>query len=296
LNNYSAAEIEQLKAHECRYMALGFHVGVKSKLPHVHIALEYKSVRVMPKFNKRIHWDERKGTLRQALDYLNKEDKLEERGDRPRLDQKIATTFEDMYEDAKQGIIHPQTMIYVRYRNYFDNLANAAQLPYTWDGELNTKNLWLWGPAGTGKSSFVVNAARAEGKTVYKKRKNKWWDGYVGQDYVLIEDIDPKDCEFLTSMIKEWADRQDFLGEVKGGTIRIEPRYRLVITSNHSMVKCFPDEADLEALERRFEIWHLTKRVGQVAAPPRPANPTPPSTQTYESQTEGAQNISSSWN
>ena len=40
----------------------------------------------------------------------------------------------------------------------------------------------------------------------------------------------------------------------------------------------------------------IAKRVGQVAAPPRPANPTPPSTQTYESQTEEAQNISSSWN
>ena len=36
-------------------------------------------------------------------------------------------------------------------------------------------------------------------------------------------------------MIKEWADRYDFLGEVKGGTIRINPTYRLVITSNHSL-------------------------------------------------------------
>ena len=111
LNNYTDAELELLKAHECRYMALGFHVGLKSHLPHVHIVVEYKSARARPKFIKRIHWEVRRGNLKQALDYLNKEDKLEERGDRPRLDQKISTSFEDMYEDAKKGVIHPEWVL-----------------------------------------------------------------------------------------------------------------------------------------------------------------------------------------
>ena len=51
LNNYSNAELDQLKAHECWYMALGFHVGLNSHIPHVHIDVEYKSDRVRPKFN-----------------------------------------------------------------------------------------------------------------------------------------------------------------------------------------------------------------------------------------------------
>ena len=203
LNNYTDAELDELKAHVCRYMALGFHVGLKSHLPHVHILVEYKSARAMPRFNKRIHWEKRRGTLKQALDYLNKEDKLEERGDRPRMDNKISTTVEEQYNDALQGIVHPESAIYIRYRSYFDHIANAKLPPYKFTGELDTKNLWIWGETGTGKSGFVVDAAAAEGKAVYKKRKNKWWDGYIDQGYVLIEDIDEGDCQFLTSMIKE---------------------------------------------------------------------------------------------
>jgi len=256
LNNYTNAELDELKAHECRYMALGFHVGLKSHLPHVHILVEYKNAKTMPRFNKRIHWEKRRGTLKQALDYLNKEDKLEERGDRPRMDNKITSTVEEHYNDALQGIVHPESAIYIRYRSYFDHIANAKLPPFKFTGELDTKNLWIWGETGTGKSGFVVDAAAAEGKAVYKKRKNKWWDGYIDQGYVLIEDIDEGDCQFLTSMIKEWADRYDFLGEVKGGTIRINPTYRLVITSNHSPEECIKDPKDLAAILRRFEVWN----------------------------------------
>ena len=57
LNNYTVQELEQLRTHECRYMALGFHVGLKSHLPHVHILIEYKNAKVRPIFNKRIHWE-----------------------------------------------------------------------------------------------------------------------------------------------------------------------------------------------------------------------------------------------
>lgn len=272
LNNYTTSELEQLRTHECRYIALGFHVGLKSGLPHVHIDIEYKSARARPKFNKRIHWEKRRGTLKQALDYLNKEDKLEERGDRPRLDARIVTTVEEHYEDALKGIVHPEQPVYIRYRNYFDHIANAHKPPFTWNGDLADKNLWIHGPTGTGKSTFVLDLARTAGKFCYKKRKNKWWDGYVDQEFVLIEDIDPDDCKYLTSMLKEWSDRFDFLGEVKGGTLRIDPSFRFCITSNHSMEDCIPNPKDLAALKRRFHVIELTElRDPNVAAPPCPS-------------------------
>ena len=241
-------------------MALGFHVGLKSGLPHVHIDVEYKTMKARPVFNSRIHWEPRRGTLKQALDYLNKEEKLEERGDRPRLNTSIATNFEEMYEDAKKGVVHPECMMYARYQNYFDNLANAAILPEKFRGELDTKNLWIWGERGTGKSNLPFDAAVAEGATIYRKRKNKWWDGYVDQKYVVIEDIEPDDCRYIGSMIKEWADRHQFLGEYKGHTKLILPMFRFIVTSNHSPEECYSNPEDLEAVLRRFEVFHLTKR------------------------------------
>ena len=267
LNNYTDAELELLKAHECRYMALGFHVGLKSHLPHVHIVVEYKSARARPKFIKRIHWEPRRGNLKQALDYLNKEDKLEERGDRPRLDQKIDTSFQDMYDDAKKGIVHPESMMYARYQSYFDRISSAARPPYIFNGELDTKNLWIVGPAGCGKSAFVRKAALAEGKSLYDKPMNKWWDGFFGQDYVLMDDISPDICNFLKDHLKRWADRYDFTAEVKGSSMRIDPSFRLVITSQYSPQECF-DEIYLEAITRRFEVWHYASGPDVVPVSP----------------------------
>ena len=238
----------------------------------------------------------RRGTLKQALDYLNKEDKLEERGDRPRLDSKIATSFAEMYQDATKGIIHPDQELYARYQNYFDNAANAAALPEKFRGELDTKNLWIWGERGSGKSNLPFDAAVAEGASIYRKRKNKWWDGYVNQKYVVIEDIEPNDCRYIGSMLKEWADRHQFLGEYKGHTKLILPTFRLIVTSNHSPEECYSNPEDLEAILRRFEVYHHTKRPNQVAAPPRPANPTPVRSVTYESPSAEADFICSQWN
>ena len=285
-------------------MALGFHVGLKSKLPHVHIEVEYKVARAMPKFNKRIHWEKRRGTLKQALDYLNKEDKLEERGDRPRLDAKITTTTAEHYEDACQGIVHPESAIYIKYRNYFDSVAAAHAPDKTYNGELHCKNIWIWGTTGMGKSAFVRDAAKEEGVAVYPKLRDKWWDGYEGQKYVLMDELMKRPPWELLELIKQWGDRFSFLAQYKGGARVCYPSdFRMCITSNHPPEYYYRNIEDYNAVIRRYEVWHMTepyipiaKRTLQVAAPPRPANPTPPCSQTYESQTEEAENISSSWN
>ena len=56
--------------------------------------------------------------------------------------------------------------------------------------------------------------------------------------------------------MKIWLDRYDFTGEVKGSSIRIDPTYRFVITSQYSPAECF-DDTYLEAIERRLEVWYM---------------------------------------
>lgn len=254
LNNYTTAEIEQLHLLPCRYMALGFHVGKKSELPHVHIDIEYKNKVVRPKFNSRIHWDPRNGTLEQALAYLNKEDKLEERGDRPRLTAQgdIHGKWEEFVESIHEGNVDKDSQMYARYSGYADRRMSELHPSRTFQGELDVKNLWICGPAGCGKSRL----AHGYSDSIYLKNMNKWWDGYHRQKVVLIEDVD-QDCFKIpqtVSNFKKWSDRYPFEAEIKGGAVRVNAAdYEMIVTSQYPIHACFT-RTDAEAITRRFDV------------------------------------------
>ena len=125
-----------------------------------------------------------------------------------------------------------------------DHMPKGEDLP-----ELN--NLWLWGPPGCGKST---TARRLCNDIFYPKLMNKWWDGYQGEEVVIIDDFE-KDSH-LGHHLKLWADHFSFLGETKGGMIRIRPK-RIIITSNYSPHACFPETELQGAILRRFKIEHM---------------------------------------
>ena len=62
--------------------------------------------------------------------------------------------------------------------------------------------LWYWGAPGTGKT----RKATAEHPDAYKKLQNKWWDGYQGQDVVILDDLGTETAKALTTHLKLWAD------------------------------------------------------------------------------------------
>ena len=126
-----------------------------------------------------------------------------------------------------------------------------------WDGDLKSKNLWIWGAPRTGKSRWAHS--QAEPENTYIKMQNKWWDGYDSKMHkiVIIEDADPKTLQLLTNHMKIWADRYSFDAEIKGASVRIWPGdYRLIVTSNHPPSHIWSD-VDLEAIESRFQIWEI---------------------------------------
>lgn len=129
-----------------------------------------------------------------------------------------------------------------------------------WDGKLEDKNIWIWGPARTGKSRWAHEQVEVE--EAYIKMQNKWWDGYDRDKHkvVIIEDADPMYLKALTGHIKIWSDRYGFDAEIKGGSMRIDPgMYNLIVTSNHSMDDIWGGE-DLEAIRSRFTEWHIEDR------------------------------------
>lgn len=111
------------------------------------------------------------------------------------------------------------------------------------------KCYWIYGEPGIGKSYWV----RSNYPSTYVKPNNKWWDGYVDQAVVLIDDFDN---QHLMHYMKIWADSYTFTAEVKNGSMM--PSYTMLfVTSNY-----MPDDGKLigqdsvlgKAVSRRFVL------------------------------------------
>lgn len=93
--------------------------------------------------------------------------------------------------------------------------------------------IWIYGPPGTGKSTSVRNMY----PELFIKAQNKWWDGYEGEETVLLDDLD-KYGACLGHYLKIWSDRYVFKGETKGSTVPICPK-RFIVTSNCTIPQIF---------------------------------------------------------
>lgn len=120
----------------------------------------------------------------------------------------------------------------------------------------DTRGIWIYGPPGTGKTHMV----RTSEPHLYLKAQNKWWDGYIDQPAVLIDDMDNKGA-CLSHYIKIWADKWGSQGETKGGHTPLLHE-RFYVTSNFTIAEVFRDEPidTIEAIERRFKVIHKVDR------------------------------------
>ncbi len=109
------------------------------------------------------------------------------------------------------------------------------------------KGRWIYGSSGSGKTTSALE----RWPEAYRKPPTKWWDGYNGQEVVLLDDLRPLHAKFIVYYLTQWMDRHaPPPGETKGGTVPLLFKH-FVVTSQWSIEELFDEARDAEAIRRR---------------------------------------------
>lgn len=255
LNNYSVEEYNSVIAIECEYIVVGKEVG-EGVTPHLQGFIIFKSnkrLNAVKQLIPRAHLEIARGTSKQASEYCQKDGDYFESGDLPASagaagGEAEAARWKRAREAAECGQFDEiPDDIYVRYyRTLKEIKKDHMSKPDDCD---DVTGVWIYGEPGAGKSRY----ARAEYSGAYLKMQNKWWDGYQGEEFVILDDFDSKE---LGHLLKIWCDRYSFLAETKGGAMHIRPK-KFIITSNYKISDLWDDPVLVSALSRRFRIIHM---------------------------------------
>lgn len=224
-NNYSELHLEILKSdltNTFKYWCFGVEVGEEGT-PHLQGYFEFPNkqpMRISAAQNKLVsigldgcHIEAAKGTAEQNITYCSKDGSFYEGGERPRGQGK-RTDLDSVCELIKSGatmneVANQFPSQVVKFHSGLQFLMNVTTSPR----RFKTEVWWLWGPTGSGKSRYAWDQYPS---SYMKECSHKWWDGYTGQDVVIMDDFRPSK-ELPFSFILNLFDRYPLSVQVKGG-------------------------------------------------------------------------------
>lgn len=256
-NNYDESVVERLRVLDTKYLVAGCEVGA-SGTKHLQGTCVFKNARSLKAIQKLFLGAHVEPCIDvfASIRYCKKEGDFFECGVAPQDPKDQGDVERERWRFARVAAEEGRFCdipddLYTRYRNSYHSMHNFAVERRVFPERGILDNRWFYGPSGAGKS----RRARDLFPGAFLKSKNKWWNGYIDQDVVIIDDVDPT-MEWIGPFLKEWADHYPFNAEVKGGCRVIRPSI-IVVTSQYTIAECFKDSETVSALKRRFKSEHF---------------------------------------
>lgn len=146
-------------------------------------------------------------------------------------------------------------LLVLLHHSYTGNLLKVQCLLYPPPERPDIQAKVFWGPSGVGKTRRAWEEAKALGPVYIKTGTHKWWDGYRGEKFVIIDEFDG--MIRLTNLLT-WLDRYPCRVEYKGGSSPLLATH-FWVTSNLPLEEWFPDAKpdQVAALRRRVKVTHM---------------------------------------
>lgn len=266
LNNYDESDLRRVD--EVVSSGLGIYLCYQPErgelgTRHLQGFVSFKNARqlggVKRVIGDRAHLEPMRGTIEQAVAYCCKEESrdadagfgFKEFGCRPagaghpghRTDLSEAITA---IREGKRGreFFESHGDVWLRYGRGMESAFRLYEPKRT----EKTIIYWFYGRTGTGKSMRAQEMA----PDAYWKNNSSWWDGYDGQEDVIIDDYRCDFCKF--SELLRLFDRYPLQLQVKGGTVQFRSKRIFVTAPYHpSVMWSTRTEEDLGQLLRRIE-------------------------------------------
>lgn len=249
LNNYTDVDIETFKSwsNEVKKMVISKECG-EEETPHLQGRITFsRAYRLtgLKKLVPRAHWEvtmcasDSLYVMKEGSDVIiNVNNKNQ--GHRSDLDE----IKEKLDNGVSQKVIAQEHFgSWVRYNRSFEKYSLLVTPPRDFKTELHI----IWGAPGSGKSHTAYEEA---GEDVYTKMgSNKWWDGYTGQECVVIDD-------FYGGMpwtnLLNIADKYKTQVETKGGMVPFVAKKIFITSNQHPQLWYSAEGCEWGALERRI--------------------------------------------
>lgn len=267
INNYTADDIDQLNnLKSIKFLIVGREVA-KTGTPHLQGYVEFKDSKTLSQAKKNIngHLSPAYGNKQQNITYCSKEDKEPLIRGNTKTSKGKRTDLKDIKELIKTHTI-PQLIDKGLIKNIQQRkFAEALRADAIEERTDYPEVIWICGDTGAGKTLQVFQSNT--GKTIHKQtQSNKWWNGYEGQDVVILDDIRADFAKYheLLTLLDKYPHRV----EIKGGYMQFNSP-RIYITSPHTPNEMYKGKEDITQLMRRIDQLIIYKDKHKVIINPR---------------------------